>query len=202
MTFGVNDLRCQRPVLPDHRSGSPRDHTLEKDDCHSATPTNALFLLLPFHLNSGMLGSHLNLQALAGSYQTVSSLPVQPHSALPACVRMSEQPPTISNHCSQWLSSEKKKSWAIQTSTIHTCKWLSPVALSDDQQPVHLSLANRRPSHKSSKPWPHALKSLILLPLFFFFTRKWGASDEGMLSSLLLHPTYTHFSTIFPRGCI
>lgn len=68
-------------------------------------------LLLPFHLSSGMLDFHLTLRVLAGAIQTVSSLPVQPHSTPPACVcktHVRAIPTTLSDHWSQWLSSEKE----------------------------------------------------------------------------------------------
>lgn len=58
-------------------------------------------LLLSFHLNSGMLGFRLNLQALSGSLQTVSCLPVQPdppYQYLFAVYKSEQPPPAFQTH--------------------------------------------------------------------------------------------------------
>lgn len=129
------------------------------------------FLLLPFHLNSGMLGFCLNLWALSGSLQPFCParfpLPVFIYS-----IQIWATSTRFPNPCSGDYAGQFR---LAPFTFVSGYPWWLSVIISN--MSIHPSLARWPPSTQCSKPWPCALKSLIIrLPLLLFFIVKQGLS--------------------------
>lgn len=154
-------------------------------------------LILPYHLNSGMLGFHVNLQSLPGWFQ-VSPLSVQPDSPLPAFIckmqvwaipsRLSN--PRFGDHAGQFRWHHPHLDMVIPGGSL----WPSATC-----PPIPGPLTSLYPAFQT---WTMCFKVPFYIqpPIFLFFIVKWGLSSGKMLSSWLLYLRYTYF--ILHSACI